>query len=251
MKKILALLLALLCLLSGCLTENDGSAPTILPKGTTAAQPDTPTQPDVTTQPATQTTEATQPATEAAAYSVRIPLADQSIFDTPSYDGQFVGVVEQAGVYTIVEEVTDAEGNLWGKLKSGAGWVDLTQIREILQHPPVLTANFADQTLLESGQYHTFQTEDDQSVIRVAFRATRKLTDFSIHSVAFGDEGYQPDQTLYALEQLDREKPVVADLAFPGDLSAYAISFTDESGTQYRYLLSVSGRNGTLVLAIF
>jgi len=248
MKRIALLLAAviLLCMLGGCLTENDGSEPTTLPKGTTAAQQEETTLPSEASQP----TETTVPVTTqgGSAYTVKIPLPDQSIFDAPTYDGRFVGVVEQAGVYTIVEEAADDEGNLWGRLKSGAGWVDLTQIRETEQHPPVLTANFADESLLESGQYHTFQMDLDRSVIRVAFRATRKLTDFSIYSVAFGDEGYQPDQTLYTLEQLDREKPVVADLAFPGDLSAYAILFTDESGTQYRYLLSVSGRNGTLVL---
>lgn len=247
MKRFLALLLVILCLLSGCLTQNDESVPTTLPKGTTAAQPEETTLSTVEPQP----TETTQPTEQASSYTVDIPLADQSIFDSPSYDGRFVGVVEEAGVYTIVEEATDDEGNLWGKLKSGAGWVDLTQIRETLQHPQPLSANFADDKLLKSGQFHAFQMDSDQSVIRVAFRATRKLADFSIHSVEFGDDGYQPDAVLYSLAQLDREKPLVADLTFPGDLSAYAISFTDESGTQYRYLLSVSGRNGTLVLHPF
>ena len=50
-----------------------------------------------------------------------------SIFDGPSYDYTYVQSVGQDGIYTIVEEAYDSEGNLWGKLKSGLGWVLLEE----------------------------------------------------------------------------------------------------------------------------
>lgn len=39
-----------------------------------------------------------------------------------------VGLITDRGVYTIVEERTDKGSNLWGKLKSDAGWVFLDYV---------------------------------------------------------------------------------------------------------------------------
>ena len=36
-----------------------------------------------------------------------------------------VGCIKDKGVYTIVDEKT-VSGQIWGKLKSGAGWICLT-----------------------------------------------------------------------------------------------------------------------------
>ena len=33
-----------------------------------------------------------------------------------------------SGTYTIVEEATDEAGKLWGKLKSGVGWICVSDI---------------------------------------------------------------------------------------------------------------------------
>ena len=35
--------------------------------------------------------------------------------------------VGEAGIYTILSEVWDADGNLWGEMKSGIGWVLLIE----------------------------------------------------------------------------------------------------------------------------
>ncbi|MBR6825954.1 MAG: hypothetical protein IKM59_05330 [Oscillospiraceae bacterium] len=49
--------------------------------------------------------------------------ADTPIYKYPSYNSAFLQYVGLYGAYTIVEECWDHYGNLWGKLKSGAGWV--------------------------------------------------------------------------------------------------------------------------------
>ena len=53
----------------------------------------------------------------------------QSIYSGPGYNYSYVRGVEETNNYTIVDEAYDTDGRLWGKLKSGVGWVDLTDIR--------------------------------------------------------------------------------------------------------------------------
>lgn len=53
--------------------------------------------------------------------------ASIAIYSKPDSTSSFVQNVGQDGIYTIVEESYDSTGNLWGKLKSGLGWVLLKQ----------------------------------------------------------------------------------------------------------------------------
>jgi hypothetical protein len=52
--------------------------------------------------------------------------ATDDIYDGPGYDYGYLKEVGEDGVYTIVEERIGDDGFLWGRLKSGAGWVRLT-----------------------------------------------------------------------------------------------------------------------------
>ena len=178
-------------------------------------------------------------------YTEKIVRADQSIFDGPSYDANYVGVVEEAGVYTIVEERTDDEGNLWGKLKSGRGWVDLTDIRTF--DWPV-SANFVDEKLIESGNYHFFTDDTHDYVVDVAFRAYEVLSFVKVYPLELTDDGLVAGEAVLYLEELTPDKPLVVGLSFPGDMSQYAIEFTTEQGADTYFRVYISGRNGTLVL---
>lgn len=238
----------LICALLGC-GINFATHPTTEAPAETTAPVEDPTvstteETVVTTPPATEETEPTN----ALPYLQKILRADQSIYDSPSYDGGFVGTVEAAGTYTIVEEATDDEGNLWGKLKSGLGWVDLTEIRSFEAAPKPLTANFADETLLQSGNYHYYIAQDAEFTVSIAFRATEQLTDVTLYAMVL-NETMERDAELYTLDTLTPEKPFVADLEFPGDMSTYEIQFTDAGGKVVSYTLSISGRNGSLVLS--
>ncbi len=49
------------------------------------------------------------------------------IYNGPSYDYECVMTLDEKGIYTIVDECYDpASDATWGKLKSGAGWVNLS-----------------------------------------------------------------------------------------------------------------------------
>lgn len=184
---------------------------------------------------------------EAVPYRQRVARPDEPVFDGPGYDAGYVATVREAGVYTIVEEVWDEEGNLWGRLKSGAGWVDLTHVRspEIAALP--VSAGFAEGSLPVDAA-HTFLMEDSEYTVWLAFRAYEPLMDVRFVSLALTDEGFAIDSTLYALPEMTAEQPLLTGVVFPGDMTTYGLHFRDGSGVRRFFAVSISGRNGMLIL---
>lgn len=64
-------------------------------------------------------------------YKVRITATDLRIREKPSTDSAIVQKAIKPGVYTIVSEATGEGATLWGKLKSGLGWVSLDYCKKI------------------------------------------------------------------------------------------------------------------------
>ena len=135
------LLAALLLLMTACGTTEPKPTETA-PATTAAATVVTESTEPVETVPPTTAPERVPP------YTVDIHRPDFPIWDGPGYDYFLIVTVEEAGVYTIVEEEVDAEGNLWGQLKSGIGWIDLTLLEREEAEPPLLTGNFAEEMLV-------------------------------------------------------------------------------------------------------
>ncbi len=180
-------------------------------------------------------------------YLLQIRRADQSVFEGPGYDFVFVGTVQQAGIYTIVEEAWDPEGNLWGKLKSGVGWVDLSQMQSAEYKSALISVNYADDYMLLHGAYHHCPS-DEEYRIPIAFRAYGKLRDVTLFVVEYDAEGPYPGADFFSLPEMTVEMPLVAELAFPGDMSMYGIRFVDEDGITHVYHIYISLRNGALML---
>ena len=63
-------------------------------------------------------------------YTVRITATDLNIRKSPGTNNARMGVIAP-GVYTIVSEATSQGATLWGKLKSGQGWVSLDYCKKI------------------------------------------------------------------------------------------------------------------------
>lgn len=63
-------------------------------------------------------------------YKVRITATDLNIRKGPGTNNARVGTIAP-GVYTIVSEATGEGATLWGKLKSGMGWVSLDFCKKI------------------------------------------------------------------------------------------------------------------------
>lgn len=183
-------------------------------------------------------------------YLQSISRADQGIYEGPGYNYSFACIIGIAGTYTIVEEQWDSEGNLWGRLKSGAGWVNLTDIRSGSASMPLLTANYADSALLNSGNYYHCILDTSEYMVQIAFRASATLNNVTFYSMSYANE-LEIDAALYSLAQLTSGKPLVVDVAFPGDMTTYGIRFTDSSGIVHYYSIYISGMDGSLVMTPF
>lgn len=181
-------------------------------------------------------------------YVQNIP-GNQSVYSGPGYDYSFVMSIGIPGTYTIVEETMDYEGNLWGKLKSGAGWINLTDVRNKNACPPMLTVNFANNSEYGTDDYY-FIADTSEYAVPVLFLASQPLRYLTLYAVRYDENGMIQREVLYCLDYIDSEKPVVMVLGFPGDMSTYTISFEDSQGEEIYYNLYISGRNGELVMSL-
>lgn len=176
-------------------------------------------------------------------YTVHIP-AWVSIFDGPGYDYVYRKLVNENGVYTIVEEAPDEEGNLWGRLKSGAGWVDLTYLSRADNLPALIS--FADDQLLKSGEYIFRQPDAGEYSVKIAVRANELLRDVCFTSLTLKEEFWETDRVLYSAKYMQSWRPLVIEVTFRGDMTTFGFDFTDEAGVDRHYLINISGRNGQL-----
>ena len=190
----------------------------------------------------------TLPAFAEVPYLQKVPRPDEMIFSGPSYDEFCVGTVREAGVYTIVEEADDGEGHLWGRLKSGAGWIDLTHVRDERIAAWPVSAAFARDCPPE-GEYLRFAAEESEFTTWIAFRAHAPMRNVHLISIDTGTEdGPVPGETLCILPEMTPGTPFVAGVVFYGDMTAYGLSFTDADGMTRLFQVSTSGRNGMLIL---
>ena len=231
MKRLICILLALCMVLCAC---------TGAPAGTTAPNETTePTLPAETTAP----TETVPPETTAPAfreYTHRIEDPETMIYAGPAFLSGAVALVEEAGVYTIVEEALDADGNTWGRLKSGAGWICLTE--------PALAPIYADYAQESFNAYHAYWSDETDYITSIGFTPAEKLTDVRFGLLDwFETESWQMAEVLYTMDELDPDRAFLAQVVFWGDMTTYGISFTDADGAERHYAVSISGKDGSLV----
>ena len=178
-------------------------------------------------------------------YLQTIHREDFSVWSGPGYDYAFVDTVQDATVYTIVAEIYDFKGNLWGRLRSGLGWVDLTLLRQEEAEPPILSANFSHADHLADETNHFYKGDTSGTAFTVFVYET--VTDMTFCPVYYEETPVYEDP-IFSLDTWEPDKAFVADVLFPGDMSLYAIRFTDSAGTRHTYLVGISGRNGSLYL---
>ena len=64
-------------------------------------------------------------------YLVKIATSALNIRKGPGTNYQKNGCIRDRGVYTIVDESNGTGATVWGKLKSGAGWISLDYVRKL------------------------------------------------------------------------------------------------------------------------
>ena len=64
-------------------------------------------------------------------YMVKVTDGSLNIRKNAGVQNTVVGVIKDYGSYTIVAETKTSDGETWGKLKSGAGWINLRYTRRV------------------------------------------------------------------------------------------------------------------------
>ena len=226
MKRLICLFLALGMMLCAC-----AEAPAVPPETTLPAA----------TVPSTEMTlppETTVPAF--SEYTCSIDDPETMLYAEPGFLSEVTRMVGEAGVYTIVEEAKDADGNTWGCLKSGAGWVCLTE--------PALAPIYADYAPEDFNAYHAYWSEEADYITAIGFTPAERLTHVKFGLLDwFETESWQMSEVLYTMDELDPERCFLAQVVFWGDMTTYGISFTDADGAQRHFAVSISGKDGSLV----
>ena len=228
MKRLLCAVAALCLLLCACGAPVETSAPaeTTLPP---------------VTEPVIETTapvETTAPA--AREYTLRIEDPETMLYAGPAFLSGAVAMVEEAGTYTIVEEAQDRDGNTWGKLKSGAGWICLTE--------PALAPIYADYAAESFNAYHAYWSDETDYITSIGFTPAEKLTNVRFGLLDwFETESWQMAEELYTMDEIDPDHAFLAQVVFWGDMTTYGISFTDADGAERHFAVSISGKDGSLI----
>ena len=228
MKRLLCAVAALCLLLCACGAPVETSAPaeTTLPP---------------VTEPVIETTapvETTAPA--AREYTLRIEDPETMLYAGPAFLSGAVAMVEEAGTYTIVEEAQDRDGNTWGRLKSGAGWICLTE--------PALAPIYADYAAESFNAYHAYWSDETDFITAIGFTPAEKLTNVRFGLLDwFETESWQMAEELYTVDEIDPDHAFLAQVVFWGDMTTYGISFTDADGAERHFAVSISGKDGSLI----
>jgi hypothetical protein len=193
------------------------------------------------TEPVIETTapvETTEPAFRE--YTLRIEDPETMIYAGPAFLSGAVAMVEEAGTYTIIEEALDRDGNTWGKLKSGAGWICLTE--------PALAPIYADYAEESFNAYHAYWSDETDYITAIGFTPAEKLTNVRFGLLDwFETESWQMAEELYTMDEIDPDHAFLAQVVFWGDMTTYGISFTDADGAERHFAVSISGKDGSLV----
>ncbi|MBR5293410.1 MAG: hypothetical protein IKU31_01440 [Oscillospiraceae bacterium] len=233
MKRLLCIVAALCLLLCACGAPVETSAPseTTLPPVT---------EPVIETTAPVETAPPETPTPAAQEYTHRIEDPETMLYAGPAFVSGAVAMVEEAGTYTIVEEVLDSDGNTWGRLKSGAGWICLTE--------PALSPIYADYAEESFNAYHAYWSDETDYITAIGFTPAEKLTDVRFGLLDwFETESWQMSEELYTMDEIDPDHAFLAQVVFWGDMTTYGISFTDTDGEPRHFAVSISGKDGSLV----
>lgn len=181
--------------------------------------------------------ETTVPPT-ATSYTIQVADPEKLIYERPGFRFRCTASFGEAGIYTIVEEATDWDGNLWGRLKSGIGWVCLTE--------PAIVPVIADYTPEHFAPNHHFHCGETDYVTDIGVIPMEPISNVKFSQINVIDD-YQVEQVLLELDTLAAQETVLLSVVYWGDMTTYGISFTDADGHDRYYSLSVSGKDGSLI----
>lgn len=107
---------------------------------------------------------------------------------------------------------------------------------------PLITAFFAEDTIQGDVVYFGDETE---YAVRLGFTAEEDL-DFQFCQLIWETQTYAVSE-IFVTDSLASGETFVAQVAFPGDLTTFGITVTDQNGSTQNYAVYISGMDGSLV----
>ena len=230
MKRPIALFLSLVMLLtllfSGCdlitVEETKKSKRTTEPTDTSATQ----TEEIPTTVPPTEapTEPPIQIPTRELPYRTEIP-AEACIYSAPNPDAAYVQTIGEDGTFTIVEEALYGNDQVWGRLKSGLGWVNLTDPMFSGTQVPAVTASCTSKIVLNSKHIRAGEANGEY-VVLLTFRPHE-----NVYNVTLREDHPAWSNTLFTTGSLHPNQPLVVGVRLV-DFNTFTLTYTDSQGNQ-------------------
>ena len=115
-----------------------------------------------------------------------------------------------------------------------------------------VSADYADEDLLSRTEdYDLLVLDESEYRVDVAITATETVTDIQVVSIPMDDMGFRLGAVLGTLDAITPGRPFVVAMAFPGDMPNTALVFTDSDGAVHYCAISMSGKDGSLLLTPF
>ncbi len=118
----------------------------------------------------------------------------------------------------------------------------------------VLIDYAAEDLLTQPDAFYEFIADESEQQAKVVFSTNALVRNFKVLSMNMedvSDEGemsFSISEELYSLEKLTAEKPLVVGMVFVGSTPNMGISYIDNSGVEKLYAISMSGKDGELLL---
>ena len=186
--------------------------------------------------------------TRTVPYLIKITRADLPHFRGAGYETGFTEYLRTPGTYTVLEEARDSFGNLWGRMKSGAGWLDLTRLEKEEAAAPLISITQE----LPTGSYHNCTISSDTYAAQITLLTKETVTNVEVFFLDCTD-GYRETAVQYHLDTWTPDTPLLVTAAYYGDMSVYAVRVTDSDGFIHRYAIweNLSGEGAPFTLTTY
>ncbi|MBQ3252107.1 MAG: hypothetical protein IJB02_02570 [Oscillospiraceae bacterium] len=203
------------------------------------------------TVPATEPQEAApKTPTSKVPYLQKVKQSNCPYYKGPGYNYKVNGTIKKPGTFTIVKEQYDDDGNLWGKLKSGVGWINLTEVKAQSNSKPMITVAGASKSFISGKNYHHIQAGDPEYYRKIKLTCRETYTDVLLYELVIDMDEDKLEQ-VGSVKTWNSNKAIYAELSYPGDFSEYVIRITDKNGKQHWFSLYESGKDGSICIEAY
>ena len=117
-------------------------------------------------------------------------------------------------------------------------------------------ALWAEDGLGDYAGYDKFIADSYDSQARVLFTTDKSVKDFNILALTMesvDDDGKVTfsEKSVYNMDTLKQERPLVVKMTLEGTIPNYGISYTDTDGSTKRFTVEISGKDGSILLSEF